>query len=100
MAEPHEKIHPFSAEGMIAYLERWEVEHLNKADHQSANNEIARIADCVRKIGERWSRRQSQENRNKCTSCHKVLDSVRGAQMTIPIYDFDRQGWVNQYACS
>ncbi len=95
-----EQVHSHSAEGMIAYLEQWESQHLNKAKPHQANQDIALVQDCVRKIGERWSRRQLNENRDKCAQCGKPLS--RGVPyMTIPTPDPLNGGqWINRHACS
>lgn len=91
--------HPFSPEGMLAHIERWESDYLLKVPMHQANNELARLQETLRKIGERLSRKQQAESRNRCSECHKPLDA-RGPYMTVPIYDFNRQNWVNQNACS
>jgi len=93
------KVHPHSPEGMLAYVERWEAEYLLKLPIHQANNELARLQEALRKAGERLSRKQQAESRNRCSQCNKPLDA-RGPYMTVPIYDLNRQNWINQNACS
>ena len=103
MAEESKHDHkrePYHLDTMKALLEKWETEHLNNIKTQTANHELGQLAEAIRQIGTRISRKMQGEMRNKCAACTKPLSDLRGPYQTIPVYDVNTSNYVNQYACS
>lgn len=83
---------------MIAYLEKWEHDHLRKGDAKAMNAEFGMVAGAIRKIGEACNRRMNAKLGSKCGKCGKPINGMQ-LFSTIPMYD-DNGSTINKFACS
>jgi hypothetical protein len=93
-----EPIDPHSPEGMIAYINKWEHDHLRKGDAKQMNGEFGQVAGVFTKIAENCNRRLNSRIGTRCGQCDRPIN---GQQMysTVPMYDGLGKP-VNMYSCS
>lgn len=90
---------PHSPEGMIAYINKWEHDHLRIGDVKLHNQEYGMVSAAMRAIGERMAKRMVSASTTKCGSCGKPIEGTRVFK-TIPVFDAQLGNHVNKYACS
>lgn len=94
-----EVVDPHSPEGMVAYLIKWEHDHLRLGDVKLHNQEYGIVSGTMREIGQRMAKRMVSAGTTKCGGCGKGIEGTRVFK-TIPVYDAQLGNHVNKYACS